>query len=63
MPELSADDRAVAAAALGSTSRWLSLMSRWLAEAGTEPEAAQLAAAAAEQIETVRQRLAPDTLA
>lgn len=32
-------------------------MARWLAEAGTEPEAAHLAAEAAGQIETVRRRL------
>lgn len=57
MAELAAQDRALVTAALGATRRWLSLMARWLAEAGTEPEAAHLAAAAADEIETVRSRL------
>ena len=61
MPELTEEDRALVTAALGATSRWLTLMSAWLAEAGTEPEAAHLAAAAADEIETVRRRLSPTT--
>ncbi len=38
MAELTAEDHALVLAALGATSRWLALMSTWLAEAGTEPK-------------------------